>query len=53
MFETLFYHIQEKVEFTAEELVQLESYFIPKKLKKHQYLLQEGEVCKYMAFVTK
>ncbi|MDR2222906.1 MAG: Crp/Fnr family transcriptional regulator [Flavobacteriaceae bacterium] len=53
MFETLFYHIQEKVELTAEELVQLESYFIPKKLKKHQYLLQEGEMCKYMAFVTK
>ncbi|HKR04002.1 MAG TPA: Crp/Fnr family transcriptional regulator [Bacteroidia bacterium] len=27
--------------------------FIPKKIRKKQYLLQEGEVCKYMAFVVK
>jgi CRP-like cAMP-binding protein len=27
--------------------------FIPKKLRKRQYLLQEGEVCKHTAFVVK
>jgi CRP-like cAMP-binding protein len=27
--------------------------FIPKKLKKRQFLLQEGEVCKYIAFIVK
>jgi CRP-like cAMP-binding protein len=27
--------------------------FIPKKLRKRQYLLQEGEVCKHAAFVVK
>lgn len=27
--------------------------FIPKKLRKRQYFLQAGEVCKYMAFIVK
>jgi len=27
--------------------------FIPKKIRKRQYFLQEGEVCKYMAFLVK
>ena len=27
--------------------------FMPKKLRKRQYLLQEGDVCKYQAFVVK
>jgi len=26
---------------------------IPKKLRKRQYFLQEGEVCKYLAFIVK
>ncbi|WP_343637462.1 Crp/Fnr family transcriptional regulator [Fluviicola sp.] len=26
--------------------------FIPKKIRKRQYFLQEGEVCKYMAFLV-
>ncbi|MBS4064542.1 MAG: Crp/Fnr family transcriptional regulator [Chitinophagaceae bacterium] len=26
--------------------------FVPKKLRKRQYFLQEGEVCKYMAFIV-
>src|SRR5204862_1258831 len=29
------------------------SFFIPKKLRKKQWLLQEGDVCKYVAFVEK
>ena len=27
--------------------------FIPKRMRKKQYLLQEGEVCKYTAFIVK
>jgi len=27
--------------------------FVPKKLRKKQYFLQEGEVCKYFAFIVK
>ena len=27
--------------------------FIPKKLRKKQFLLQEGEVCRYIAFIVK
>ena len=27
--------------------------FVPKKIRKRQYFLQEGEVCKYMAFIVK
>lgn len=27
--------------------------FIPKKIRKKQYVLQEGEVCKYLAFIVK
>ncbi len=26
--------------------------FVPKKIRKKQCLLQEGEVCKYMAFIA-
>jgi CRP-like cAMP-binding protein len=33
------------------ELVQ--KAFLPKKLRKKQYLVQEGDVCKYMAFICK
>ncbi len=29
------------------------TFFSPKKLRKKQYLLQEGDVCRYMAFVEK
>lgn len=27
--------------------------FVPKKLRKKQYLVQEGDVCRYMAFICK
>jgi CRP-like cAMP-binding protein len=38
---------------TGDEIDLIQSCFIPKKFKKRQYLLQEGEVCKYTAFVIK
>lgn len=53
MFDLLIQQIQDKVQLSADEAIQVQAYFTPKKLRKRQYLLQEGEVCKYMAFVVK
>ncbi|OXG05087.1 CRP-like cAMP-binding protein [Flavobacterium araucananum] len=38
---------------TEEEINTIKKIFIPKTFRKRQYLLQEGDVCKYMAFITK
>ena len=53
MFEVFFIHVNEKVSLTEEEQHTIKTFFSPKKLRKKQYLLQEGDVCKYMAFVEK
>lgn len=53
MFEVLFQKFDEKIELTEEEKQLCKSFFIPKKLRKRQYLLQEGDVSKYVAFVEK
>ena len=38
---------------TEDEIELIQGFFIPKKFRKRQYFLQEGEVCKYTAFITK
>jgi CRP-like cAMP-binding protein len=38
---------------TETEIEVVREVFIPKKLRKRQYFLQEGEVCKYSAFIVK
>lgn len=53
MFDLLFKSINEKVSLSADDLQLLKPFFIPKKLRKKQYLLQEGDECKYTAFVEK
>ena len=53
MFKVFFIHVNEKVSLTDEEQQTIKTFFSPKKLRKKQYLLQEGDVCKYMAFVEK
>ncbi len=53
MFELLFQKFDEKINLTEEEKQLSRSFFIPKKLRKRQYLLQQGDVCKYVAFVEK
>src|SRR5205809_7716154 len=53
MFELLFQKLEEKIKLTEEEKKLSRSFFIPKKLRRKQYLLQEGDVCKYVAFVEK
>jgi CRP-like cAMP-binding protein len=53
MYELFFKKFKEKVPLTTEEEAHIKSYLTPKKLRKKQYLLQEGDVCKMMAFVEK
>ena len=53
MFELLFQKFDEKIQLTEEEKLLSKSFFIPKRLRKKQYLLQESDVCKYVAFVEK
>ena len=53
MFELLFKKFDEKILLTEEEKDLSKTFFIPKKLRKKQYLLQEGDPCKYVAFVEK
>src|SRR5450432_3983599 len=38
---------------TEEEIGLIQSFFTPKKFRKRQYFLQEGEVCKWLAFIVK
>lgn len=51
MFDILLVHIQNKVTLTEKEREEIKSFFIPKKLRKKQYLLQEGDLCRYLSFV--
>jgi CRP-like cAMP-binding protein len=53
MFELLHKKLSAVITINDEDFNQLKTSFIPKKLRKRQYLLQEGDTCKYQAFVEK
>ena len=53
MYELFFQTLRNKVPFTEEELVIIKNHLTPKKLRKKQYLLQETDVCRFIAFVEK
>jgi CRP-like cAMP-binding protein len=53
MFELFYNKVNEKVNLTEEEQEICKSFLVSKKLRKKQYLLQEGDVAKYSAFVEK
>lgn len=53
MYERLRRNIEEKVALTEAEWLLCKSLFSPKKLRKKQYFLQEGDVCRYTAFLEK
>jgi CRP-like cAMP-binding protein len=38
---------------TTVDVERIKKYFVPKKLRKRQFLLQEGDVCKHIAFIVK
>lgn len=53
MYELFFKNMTEKVKLTRDQQQMIRQYLIPKKIRKNQYLLQEGDVAKYAAFVEK
>ncbi|WP_461131892.1 Crp/Fnr family transcriptional regulator [Spirosoma aerophilum] len=55
MFTSLLHYIQERssIPLSEVDIRLIEEAFIPKKLRKRQFLLQEGDVCKYIAFIVK
>ena len=53
MYEVFFKNFNEKVPLVHAEEEMIKTYLTPKKLRKKQYLLQEGDVCRVIAFVEK
>jgi CRP-like cAMP-binding protein len=53
MYELFFQEFNKKVALTPEEQDVIKNYLSPKKLRKKQYLLQDGDVCKSIAFIEK
>ena len=53
MYELYFREFNKKVLLTEEEKEFIKNYLTVKKIRKRQYLLQEGDVCKSVAFVEK
>jgi CRP-like cAMP-binding protein len=54
MWDLLFKNLSERnVLLDLNEVSILQSYFIHKKFRKNQYILQEGEIAKYESFVVK
>lgn len=53
MFEVFAAYLKEKAQLTDEEMEQVRAVTIHKRLRKRQYLLQEGDVCHYNCFVAK
>ena len=53
MYELFFHKFNEKVNLSKEEEQVIKQQLTPNNLLKKQYLLQEGDVCKHIAFVEK
>ncbi len=53
LYELFFRQMNEKVGLTKEEEEIIRTYLTPKKIRKKQFLLQEGDVCRHIAFVEK
>ena len=46
-------HIRRYVELSDDEVLKLEPYLQPMELKRREFLLREGEVCRYNYFIEK
>ena len=53
MFEILFEYLGKQLPLSPDEMDIIRSVFIPKKLLKGEFLLREGDISKYGAFVCK
>jgi CRP-like cAMP-binding protein len=52
MFSLLRAHIEKRVHLTDEEFNICTGFFIPRTIRKHQFLLNEGDVCRYFGYVN-
>jgi CRP-like cAMP-binding protein len=54
MYESLikYFNRYATIPLTEDQIASIESAFVPKKFRRKQYLLQEGEVCKYNTFIV-
>lgn len=52
MFDFFLKYLRDKIPLSAEEVEMIRSVAIEKKLRRRQYLLQQGDVWKYNAFVS-
>jgi CRP-like cAMP-binding protein len=52
MFDILRTHIETRVTLTGGELDRCCQFFTPRRVRKNQFLLQQGEVCRHLAFVN-
>ena len=53
MFEVFAAYLKEKANLNDDELAKVRAVTVDKRLRKRQYLLQEGDVCHYHCFVAK
>lgn len=53
MYELFFEKFNKTIPLTKDEQDIIKAFLTPKKLRKKQYVLQEGDVCKYIAFIEK
>ena len=53
MYQVYFQSFNEKVPLTPQEEQIIKTFLTPKKIRKKQYLLQEGDICRSIAFVEK
>lgn len=45
-------HIENRISLTDEEFETISKFFVPKKIRKNQFLLNEGEICRHIGFVN-
>ena len=53
MFSKFHHYLNEKIDLTADQVNSVRAVCIEKKIRKRQYLLQEGDVCHYNCFIVK
>lgn len=53
MHERLLQSVKDKITLTPEEMESLPKFFLPKKVRKRQFILNAGDVCQYVTFVEK
>lgn len=51
MHERLIENISKRISLTPEEFEKIKPFFIPKKVRKRQFILNAGDVCLYTSFV--